>query len=116
MSPGRRPSHGSRPAKVSARPSSSSTPPAISRMRPKSEGLGTRLAAPGQLDAGEEVADLEASGVGRVRAVDAVGLDRACEVLADGPRIRLGRIRGTHDLAQAADGVLALEHQRHAGP
>ena len=39
-----------------------------------------------------------------------IGLDRGREVLPDRPRRRLGGIGGAHEIAQAQDGALALEH------
>src|SRR5712691_9279571 len=64
----------------------------------------------------EEVADLEARGFRRVRPVDAVGLDRRGEVTADRARGGLGGVGRAHDLPQARDRILALEHQGDAGP
>src|SRR5262245_53765909 len=123
MSPGRRPSTGSLPERVSSRPSANSTPPISIRKRPGAAALTTPMLAEretgrqasDELEAGEEVADLEARGVGAVGAVDHVGLDGAGQVLADRARRGLGRVGGPHDLAQARDRVLALEHQRDAG-
>src|SRR5437773_6648743 len=69
-----------------------------------------------QLYAGEEVGALEAGGLGCVRPMDAVGLDRRGEVTADRARGGLGGVGRAHDLPQAGDGVLALEDHRDAGP
>src|SRR5436190_21060167 len=64
----------------------------------------------------EEVRDLRAGGLGRIGAVDRVVRDVLREELAQGPRRRLGRVRGAHDVAVLGNGVLALEDHENARP
>src|SRR5712692_5398415 len=80
------------------------------------QGEGELSLGANQLYSREEVADLEARGFRRVRPVDAVGLDRRGEVTADRARGSLGGVGRAHDLPQARDRVLALQHQGDAGP
>src|SRR6188474_849267 len=90
--------------------------PATSRcLRPSDAGKCTASRLPREdLERGEEVGNLEGGRLGRVGAVHRVGLDGRREVFANRPRVGLGRIGGTHQLAQPRDGVVALEDDRHA--
>src|SRR5262245_49207567 len=62
-----------------------------------------------QLQAAEEVADLERRRLRAVAAVDRVLLDVAREVLADRPRRRLRRIGRAHELPVLLDRALPFE-------
>src|SRR5437870_5227741 len=64
----------------------------------------------------EEVRNLERGRLRRVRPVHGVRLDRAREVPPDGAGRRLGGVGRPHQLAQARDGILALQHHGHARP
>src|SRR5215467_7069159 len=69
-----------------------------------------------ELEAGEEVGDLDRRGLGRVGAVYRVGLDGRGEIFSDRAGGRLGRIGGAHQIAPALDRVVALEHHQEARP
>src|SRR5499426_3624612 len=70
----------------------------------------------GDLEAREEIRDLERRRLGRVRAMYRVRLDRRGEVLADRAGRGLGRIGGAHEVAPFADRVVPREDHRQARP
>src|SRR5690606_3697624 len=77
----------------------------------------TLLSTPGSagvdVHAGEEKRDLGLGGLGGIRAVDGVGIDAVGEVGTNGPRGRLLRVDGAHQVAVPADGGLPFEHLDH---
>src|SRR5205823_10699061 len=72
------------------------------------------FSAPAELEMRKEVRDLEGRGLGRVGAVHGVRLDRGGEIPSDGAGRGLRRIGRAHEVAPSLDGVVALEHHRHA--
>src|SRR5512145_2186619 len=68
------------------------------------------------LEAREEVRDLEGHRLQGVRAVHGVGLDGRGEVRPDRPRRGLAEVGGPHEIAPALDRALALQHHHQAGP
>src|SRR5581483_1000812 len=90
------------------RPPPGATPGPASGVAPRLAGM--------ELQRREEVRDLERRGLGRVGAVDRVGLDRGGELPADRTRRRLGGIGRPHQIAQPPDGVVALQDHRQARP
>src|SRR5437867_3879551 len=69
-----------------------------------------------ELEAREEVRDLDRRRLRRIRAMHRVGLDRRGEVSADRSRRGLGRVGGAHEIAPALDRVVSLEHHQEARP
>src|SRR5262249_27711005 len=70
----------------------------------------------GDLEAREEVGNLERRRVGRVGAVHGVRLDGGCEILADRAGRGLGRIGGAHEVAPFPDRVVTGEDHGQARP
>src|SRR5690242_19210737 len=64
----------------------------------------------GEVEAGEEEADLGARGVRTVGAVHRVLLDVGAELTPDRPLRRLLRVRRSHELAPAGDRTVGLEN------
>src|SRR3954462_23299 len=104
ISPGRRPS--GTPA-ITTSPMAAMTRPRTTRLRPTAGGPVGGL--PGELEAAEEVAQLEGRRFRRVRAVRRVALDRLAELLAQAAGLGLGRIGGAHERPPLRDGVGRLE-------
>src|SRR5215204_3467553 len=88
ISPGSRPS--GTPA-ITTSPMAAMTMPAMTRLRPTAVPPLAR-----ELEAAEEVAQLERGGLGGVGAMGGVALDRLAEVLAQAAGLGLGRIGGPH--------------------
>src|SRR5262249_10074989 len=68
-----------------------------------------------QFQSAEEVTQLEGRRFGRIRAVRGIPADRLAEIPAEGPRISLGRIGGTHGAGPLCDGVCRFEREQHTG-
>src|SRR5689334_19115520 len=113
ISPGSRPS--GTPA-ITTSPRPAMTTPRMTRLRP------TRLRrveswpplAGEQLEAAEEVAQLEGRRVRGVGAVRRVALDALAELLAERAGLGLGGVGRTHQRAPLGDGVRRLERQDDA--
>src|SRR5574338_1244867 len=98
MSPGSRPR---------GRPADTSSP------TPAMTSPTTMSSLPNEFAAGEEIPEFEGRGLGRVRTVRRVALDRSPEFLAQRARVCLCRIGRAHQRAPRADGVGCLERQHH---
>ena len=61
-----------------------------------------------QIEAWEEIADLEGRGVGSIRAVSAIVADAGAEVVADGARGGFFRVGGAHGVPPFGDGAVGL--------
>src|SRR5579871_2192227 len=77
--------------------------------------IGLRSGARVQLGCAEKESNLARRRIGRIGAVHHVALDALGEVGADRAGRGLLRIGGTHDVAVAGHGILALEHLNHDG-
>src|SRR5258708_25654756 len=64
-----------------------------------------------QFEAGEEIADFEGGGFGRVGAVGAIVADAGAEVVADGAGVSFLWIGGAHGVAPLQDGAFGFEDQ-----
>src|SRR5229473_7113186 len=64
-----------------------------------------------QLEAGEEIADFEGGGFGRVGAVGAIVADAGAEVAADGAGSGFLGVGGAHGVAPLEDGAFGFENQ-----
>src|SRR5439155_3132302 len=95
------------------RPSKASAPSSYARPFACESANGMRVLVPlltrAELEAREEVRDLERRRLRRVGAVHGVCLDRRREVSSDGAGRGLRRIRCAHEIAPTLDDVVALE-------
>src|SRR3954469_22823718 len=99
---------------VSSSTSGSSTrnfTPSCSRIARRRGELEARMSSLAELR--EEQPDLAGGGLGRVGAVDHVGLHLERVIAPDRPRGGLERVRGADHLARRLDRLVPLEHEGH---